>query len=76
MNKEDMAKLVSDELMYIPEVYGDDRQAELRMIYNASRRHGLKIGKTKEETLSFSITVLKKDYPSWSPTYDSSFFKL
>ena len=66
--------MINEELTHIPRVYGDDRQAELRMIYNASRRHGLKIGNTKEETLSFGIEFLKKDYPSWQARYDKNFF--
>jgi len=71
-----MRKLIDEELTHIPKVYGDNRQSELRLIYNASRLHGLKIGKTKEETLSLNIESLKKDHPSWKPTFDSSFFKL
>jgi len=76
MNNEEMTRLVNDELTHIPEVYDDVIQAGLRSSYNASRRHGLKIGKTKEETLSLCIEWLKKDNPNWKPTYDTSFFKL
>ena len=76
MNNEEMTRLVNDELTHIPEVHDDIIQAGLRSSYNASRRHGLKIGKTKEETLSLCIEWLKKDNPNWKPTYDASFFKL
>lgn len=76
MKREDMTKLINEELIHIPKVYGDKRQSELRMIYNASRLHDLKIGKPREETLSSCMESLKKSHPSWNPTYDSSFFKL
>ena len=76
MNNEEMTRVVNDELTHIPKIYDDIIQAGLRSSYNASRRHGLTIGKTKEETLSLCIERIKKDNPSWQPTYDTSFFKL
>lgn len=71
-----MTQLVNEEITHIPKVYGDDRQAELRMVYNASRRHSLVIGKSKEETLLLCIEHLKKDNPSWQPSYDKNFFNI
>ena len=76
MNNEEMTKVVNDELTHISEIYDDLSQAGLRSMYNASRRHGLKIGKTKEETLSICIEMIKKDYPSWQPQYDKNFFMI
>ncbi len=71
-----MTNAVNEELTHIPKVYGDYRQAELRMVYNSSRRNRLKIGKSKEETLLFCIEHLKKDNPSWQPSYDRNFFNI
>lgn len=76
MKREEMTKLVNDELTHIPKVYGSITQAELRAIYNMSRRHNLTVGKTKEDTLLSCIELLKKDDPSWQPTFDKNFFNV
>src|SRR2546426_799351 len=73
MNNEEMTRLVNDELTHIPEVHDDIIQAGLRSSYNASRRHSLKIGKTKEETLSLCIEWLKKDNQSLSAAQEVGF---
>lgn len=76
MNKEQMTRTVNAELEHIPRTgrYIYDAQAELRALYNAMRRHGLKLGKTKEDTLAECIEFLRKDHPSWHPVFDRAFF--
>ncbi|MHB8546554.1 MAG: hypothetical protein ACYDAJ_07305 [Nitrosotalea sp.] len=76
MKNEEMIKLIDDELMHIPKVYDSITQAQLRSTYNMSRRHDLTVGKTKEETLASCIESLKKDNPSWEPSYDKNFFNI
>jgi len=71
-----MTLIVNEELAHIPRtgrhIY--DAQAQLRGMYNAMRRHGLKFGKTKERTLAECIEFLRKDHPSWQPVFDKAFF--
>lgn len=45
-------------------------------VYNSTRRYGLKLGETKEKALARSIEGLKKDYPTWRPSYDRDYFRL
>lgn len=71
-----MTKVVNEELEHIPRTGNYDAQAELRMFYNAARRHDLKLDKTKEETLARCIELVKKDHSDWQPTFDRNFFKL
>ncbi len=71
-----MTQIVNGELQHIPRtgrhIY--DGQADLRGFYNALRREGLKLGKTKEETLAQCIECVKKDHPTWQPVFDKAFF--
>jgi hypothetical protein len=73
-----MTKIVNEELEHIPRtgrrIY--DAQAKFRMFYNSARRHDLKAGKTKEETLARCIGLVKKDHPDWQPADDRDFFNL
>ena len=77
LKKEEMTRIVNEELKHIPRtgrhIY--DAQAQLRAMYNAMRRHDLKSGKTKDDTLSHCIKFLKKDNPSWLPRFDQTFFE-
>ncbi len=74
MRREEMTRLVNKDLKHIPRTKLYDTQADLRLTYNALRRRGLALGKTKEETLAECIEHLKKQNPSWSPSYDRSYF--
>jgi hypothetical protein len=78
MKKEEMTKIVNEELEHIPRtgrrIY--DAQAKLRMFYNGMRRHDLKAEKTKEDTLRRCIELVKKDDADWRPRYDRNFFDL
>jgi len=76
MKKEEMTKIVSEELEHIPKVYGSNEQAELRAVYNMSRRNGLKNGVSKEKTLRSSIEFIRKSNSSWMPSFDKEFFNL
>jgi hypothetical protein len=76
MNAKEMNRLLKDELEHIPREYGNLPQNLLRATYNSSRRYGLKLGETKEKALARSIEGLKKDYPSWKPSYDKAYFTL
>lgn len=76
MKKEEMTQIVNEELSHIPKVYGSIEQAELRAVYNMSRRRGLKVGQNKEDTLRSSIEVIKKSNPSWMPSFDKEFFRI
>jgi hypothetical protein len=76
MKREEMTQIVNEELRHIPRtgrhIY--DGQARLRGYYNAVRREGLKLGKTKEETLAECIALVKKHNPSWQPVFDKALF--
>lgn len=78
MKMEEMTQIVNEELAHIPRTgrHIHDGQAELRGFYNALRREGLKLGKTKEETLAHCIAFVKKDRPSWQPVFDKEFFHM
>lgn len=73
-----MTRIVNEELKHIPRtgrrIY--DSQADLRGMYNAMRRHDLKLGKTKEETLLRCIEFLRKKNPSWQPVFDRDYFSV
>ena len=73
MNQKEMADIVKEELRHIPR--GDGRMhGWLRAYYNRRRMHDLAEGKTKEETLSWCLDVLRKEDPNWNPEYDITFF--
>jgi hypothetical protein len=78
LKKEEMTRIVNEELKHIPRtgkhIY--DSQADLRGMYNAMRRHDLKFGKTKEETLLRCIELLKRQNPSWQPMFDRNYFSI
>lgn len=73
-----MTRIVNEELAHIPRTGRRilDAQALLRAHYNALRRHDLKVGKTKEQTLAECIEFLRKDHPSWQPRFDKAFFRI
>ena len=75
MNEQEMTKIVSEELKHIPSGYGV-RHGWLRHYYNRYRRRDLSKGKTKEETLSYCIDLIRKEDPNWNPEYDPTFFKI
>lgn len=71
-----MADIVREELRHIPKGYGP-RHGWLRYYYNNIRRRDLAKGnKTKEESLSYCIDLIRKEDPSWHPEYDPTFFKI
>lgn len=74
MNKEEMTRVVNDELGHIPRGKDFDSQAQLRLYYNALRREDLKLGRTKQETLSRCVNALKQSNPAAQPRFDASFF--
>jgi hypothetical protein len=76
MNRDEMTRIVNEDLKHIPRNRDFDTQAELRATYNALRRHGLTLGKNKDQTLAECIDFLKKQNPSWMPMYDRDYFKL
>jgi len=75
MNQQEMTDIVSEELTHIPSGYGV-RHGWLLHYYNRRRRHDLVKGKTKEETLSWCIDVIRREDPNWNPEYDITFFKI
>jgi hypothetical protein len=74
----EMRELVNKELKHIPR--GNMAQNLLRMYYQPSRMHSLgkkaKNNKTKEEVLLESIKAVKKEFPEYTPQYDTEFFKV
>jgi len=76
MKKEEMTRIVNEELEHIPTEYGNMPQKILRMCYNMARRRFLSIGREKEDALLHCIETIRKDYPSWTPKYDSMFFRI
>lgn len=78
MKKEEMTQLVNEDLKHIPRVARHiyDSQAQLRMTYNGLRRHDLKLGKTKEETLLRSIESIRRQNPTWHPIFDRDYFNI
>ncbi len=73
MKREEMTRIVNEELKHIPDDYEHEEQRTLRFVYNAVRRRDIKNNKTKEESLVYCIDLVKKDHPSWSPIYDPTF---
>jgi len=76
MSKNEMEKMIEDELVHIPYINGNLPQNLLRSTYHSTRLHGLTNGSTKEEAVSSCIESLKKQYSTWQPIYDKSFFNL
>ena len=75
MNQQEMNNIVKEELKHIPS--GDGiTHGWLRTYYNRRRRHDLAKGKTKEESLSWCISEIRKDIPNWVAEYDITFFKI
>ncbi len=75
MKREEMTKVVNEELMHIPRDKEYNTQAVFRALYNTMRRHHLTKGKTKEETITECVDYLKKEYPGCNPLYDKNFFR-
>lgn len=71
-----MTRIVNDELEHLPRTKDWDAQAELRLVYNALRRQDLKLGRSRENTLARCIEQLRKENPSWTPSYDRNYFKV
>ena len=76
MKRDEMTKLVNEELFHIPK--GDDHQKLLRYCYNMVRRNHLSISEhtPKEETLAYCIKLIGKDKTGWHPNYDKNFFNM
>jgi len=76
MKKEEMRKIVNEELTHISKEGVD--QNILRMFYNTIRSHDLsKFEDTpKEESLKKAIKSVKKQNPNFVPSYDKDFFKI
>ncbi len=70
-----MTRVVNDELEHLPRIKDWDAQAELRLVYNALRRQDLKLGRNKEYTLARCIEHVRKENPSWTPSYDQNYFR-
>jgi len=75
MNSQEMTNIVNEELTHIPRGHGVTHRW-LRYYYNNERRRDLVKGKTKENTLSYCIDLIRKDNPNWNPEYDIIFFKI
>jgi len=71
-----MTRIVNEELKYIPSEYNNEPQKNLRLLYNMIRRRFLSIGGEKEDALLHCVETIKKDHPSWTPRYDSTFFRI
>jgi hypothetical protein len=76
MKKEEMTRIVNDELERLPRTSEWDAQAELRLVYNALRRQDLKLRRNREQTLARCIEHVKKEHPFWTPEYDRGYFRL
>lgn len=76
MHPQEMTKIVNEELEHIPTEYDNEPQKILRMLYNMVRRRFLSIGEVKEKALSYCIKTIQKDYPSWIPRYDTTYFRV
>lgn len=76
MKKEEMTQIVSDELEHLPRTKDWDAQAQLRLMYNALLRQDLRLGRNREHTLTRCIEHIRKENPSWTPSYDRNYFKL
>ncbi|MCP8313136.1 MAG: hypothetical protein H3Z53_02025 [archaeon] len=55
MKKEDMTKIVNEELKHIPR--GSYDQNKLRLLYNIVRRMDLKSRKNRTDTLSTALNI-------------------
>lgn len=75
MNQDEMTKIVKEELRHIPKGYGP-RHGWLRTYYNRWRRQDLKMGLTREKTLSRCIEAIRREDPHWHPEFDPTFFKI
>jgi hypothetical protein len=68
---------VSDELARIPKDRGDFGQQTLRMIYNITRLHDLKVDPTTPRGQSLFRAIERTDgqQPGFKPRYDTEFFE-
>jgi len=76
MKQQEMVSAVAEDLKHIPDGPDYDIQNELRVLYNARRRHDLTENKSRKETITYCIEFVKRSYPGWRPNIDSAFFGL
>jgi hypothetical protein len=76
MNLQEMVSAVAEDLKHIPDGPDLDIQNELRVLYNSHRRKDLTLDKSRKETITYCMEVIKSSYPGWSPNVDTSFFGL
>lgn len=74
MKKDELNRKVTQELKYIPR--GSFDQNMLREYYNGMRRHDLSLNSAcpAKNTLLEAIKAVRKDKPTFLPTYDKDFF--
>jgi ATP-dependent DNA helicase RecG len=79
MTREEMQRVVDEELEHIPKGARRSRQNELRMTYNMLRLRSLGPNaegiQTKEDVLREAIKSVRARHPSFTPQYDSDSFK-
>jgi len=78
MNKEEMDKLIGEELDHIPRGLRGSPQNLIRLYYSGMRKTSLRrdatTKTTKEDVLLQVINELKKNNPDFKPSYDPEFF--
>lgn len=75
ITRDEMERMIQDELIHIPSVKDNLPQNLLRETYHNTRLTNLKIRGTKEQALKSCIESLKQQHPDWEPVYDKEFFK-
>lgn len=78
MKREQLSRLVGEDLDHIAEGTKGSVQRELRMLFNTRRRRDLGRDSTtpRGQTLRYAIDFLKKDCPDFDPEYDKHYFAL
>jgi hypothetical protein len=78
MKLQEMNSIVADELEHIPK--WPEPQNMLRMVYADLRKNSLgkkaHWPKSREEVLRESISIVKKNSPSWAEQFDRDYFKV
>lgn len=76
MNKQEMDSMTED-LKHMPRGLKGSNQNMLRLLYSDIRKHDIATSaKIKEVTLKNAIAELKKQDPSFTPSYDRNYFKI
>lgn len=73
MKRSEIDASIKEDLIRIP--VGENMQGELRLLYNSRRRSDLSLNKSRRETMTYCIEVIKKLNHGKEPEFDKTYFE-